>query len=420
MADLEKHREGASALGLEGVERLLEALGRPQEGLPLVHLAGSKGKGTTALFLEALFSADGLRTGVFLSPHLSGLEERFRLGGRPLEAGEAALLLERAARALPASPEATFFDLLTAAALLLFRKEGVQAACLETGLGGRLDSTNVVNPRVTLVTTVEREHEDVLGRGLARVAREKAGILKAGVPLVTGCRGRALEVLSRRARDLAVPLLVLGEDFSLTPLERGEGGWTVELRLRGGAPRRFSLGRLSRPQLRSLALAAQAFALFRGRDPGVEILEAAGRAELPGRFEVFSREGEATWVLDGAHTERSLLRLAKDLVEWFPGRPVHLLFGVASDKRWCRAFRLLSFLAARTWVVDLPGGRCVPAAELARAAPGARPFPEIRDALEVLAGRTGEGEVVLVTGSFRLVGPVRKWLAERMERRGDG
>ena len=419
LPDLERRPSGRRPPGLEGILGLLEALGRPQEGLPLVHLAGSKGKGTTALFLEALFLADGLRTGVYLSPHLSGLEERFRLDGSPLDPDRAAELLDRAAAALPASPEATFFDLLTAAAFLLFREARVEAACLETGLGGRLDSTNAARPRVTVVTGVEREHEDVLGRGLERVAREKAGILEPGVPLVTGCRRRALAVLEERARSLGAPAAVLGRDFRLRRWEKREEGWKVELELLGGGRRVFQTGRLPLPQLWSLALAAQAFAFFRGKDPEERILEAAGRAVLPGRFEILRGRG-LTWVLDGAHTARSLARLARDMETWFPRRPWSLLFGVAPDKRWLRAFRLLSSRAVRTWVVDLPGKRRVPAERLAAAAPGkARPWLRPRQALEALAEAAAPGETVLVTGSFRLAGAARTWLLEE-ERRGDG
>ncbi|HHI68817.1 MAG TPA: hypothetical protein ENJ97_05775, partial [Planctomycetes bacterium] len=173
LPDLEKRRAGPARLGLEGIRGLMKGLGLLPDQVPLVHLAGSKGKGSTALFLETLFQGAGLRTGVFLSPHLHGLEERFRLGGASLDPGRAASLLKRTGAALSAAPEASFFDLLTAAALLLFKEERVEAACLETGLGGRLDSTNAVLPRVTVVTTVEREHEDILGPGLERVAREK-------------------------------------------------------------------------------------------------------------------------------------------------------------------------------------------------------------------------------------------------------
>ena len=419
LPDLEKTRDGSVRPRLEGIRRLLDSLGRPQDEVPLVHLAGSKGKGSTALFLEAMFQADGLRTGVFLSPHLSGLEERFRVGGRSLEPGRTASLLQRAAEVLPKVSGATFFDLLTASALLLFDQEGVDAACLETGLGGRLDSTNVVTPRLTVVTTVEREHEDILGRGIERVAGEKAGILKQGVPLVTGCRGRALQVMVREAGRLEVPLLVLGRDFHVVPLERSGSGRTVELLLHGGGRRKFTTGRLPLPQLWSLALAAQAFALFRGRDPEEGILEAAGRTSLPGRFEF--REGEVpAWLLDGAHTERSLVRLARDLEEWFPGRKRRLLFGVAPDKRWSRAFRLLISRVDRTWVVDLPG-RCVPAGTLAASAPrGARAWTGPKEALAALLEEAEPGELVLVTGSFRLVGLARDWLRNRSERLRNG
>ena len=179
-------------LSLEPVTRLLERVGRPERGLSVLHVAGSKGKGSTALFAEAVLAAAGERVGTFTSPHLEHWTERFRIGGREVAAPDLADVLTRLrphVEALlhdPDAPDPSFFDATTAAAFLLFREAGVERAVVEVGLGGRLDSTNVVEPAVACITSIELEHTDRLGATLEAIAGEKAGIVKPGRPVVTG------------------------------------------------------------------------------------------------------------------------------------------------------------------------------------------------------------------------------------------
>ena len=195
-------------LGLEPIRRLLERLGDPQRGLRVIHVAGSKGKGSTALFVEAICRAAGERVGTFTSPHLERWTERFRLDGREVAGERLAAAVARlrphvdALRAAGRASAPTFFDATTAAALLLFEEARVDRVVLEVGLGGRLDSTNVVDPVVSCVTSIELEHTDKLGTSLAEIAYEKAGILKPGVPAVAGdLPAPARAVLSDRARE---------------------------------------------------------------------------------------------------------------------------------------------------------------------------------------------------------------------------
>ena len=178
-------------LSLEPVTRLLERVGRPERGLSVLHVAGSKGKGSTALFAEAVLAAAGERVGTFTSPHLERWTERFRIGGREVAAPDLADVLTRLrphVEALlhdPDAPDPSFFDATTAAAFLLFREAVVERAVVEVGLGGRLDSTNVVEPAVACITSIELEHTDRLGATLEAIAGEKAGIVKPGRPVVT-------------------------------------------------------------------------------------------------------------------------------------------------------------------------------------------------------------------------------------------
>jgi len=273
------------------------------------------------------------------------------------------------------------------------------------GLGGRLDSTNAVEPALTVITSLEREHEDLLGPGLARIAAEKAGILRPGVVLLSACRGRAAALLAGEAARRGAPLLALGRDFILRILERPREGFAVELTLAGGERLAARTGLKAAAHLASLALAAQASALL-GFPPSGPLLAAASRAALPGRFELLL--GRPDWLVDGAHTARSLLRLSRDLELWFPGRPYRLLFGVARDKRWRTAFRSLAGRAADARAVTLPGGRGVPAAELAGALPGkVLACPDLDEAYSRLIRGAVPGDLALATGSFRVAGRVR-------------
>src|SRR5262245_44292277 len=222
-------------LSLEPVQRLLARIGDPQRRLHVLHVAGSKGKGSTALLCEALLRAAGASTGTFTSPHLERWTERFRIDGREV-AGDALAAVIGSLRphvdALRTGPEPpSFFDVTTAAAFQLFTDARVDVAILEVGLGGRLDSTNVVTPAVSCITSIELEHTDKLGDTLAAIASEKAGIAKPGVPLVTGALpAEAAAVVEARARSLGCPLARLERELACEVLEERIDGTRFRLR----------------------------------------------------------------------------------------------------------------------------------------------------------------------------------------------
>ena len=220
-------------LDLCPIEALLDAIGRPHERLSVVHVAGSKGKGSTCLYTEALLGALGERVGTFTSPHLESWIERFRIGGREVEPAQLVAAVERIRPALdalrdgPLETRPSFFDATAAIAFTLFAEAGVDRAVIEVGLGGRLDSTNVVWPAVTCITSIELEHTDKLGTTEAAIAGEKAGILKPGVPAVLGALGReADEVIRSRALQLAAPVSARGQHFDV----QVERAWGYALR----------------------------------------------------------------------------------------------------------------------------------------------------------------------------------------------
>jgi dihydrofolate synthase/folylpolyglutamate synthase len=237
LINLEKRPDWPTArLGLGPVRRLLARLGSPEEELRVIHVAGSKGKGSTALFAEAMLGAAGERVGTFTSPHLERWTERVRLDGREVDGACLAAAIERVrphVEALRRSGEGeapTFFDATTAAALVCFREAGVDRVVLEVGLGGRLDSTNVVRPQVACITSVELEHTDRLGSTLGAIAAEKAGILKPGVPAVVGwLPAEARAAVEERAAELDVAIAWAERDFRIRILEEDPAGLRVWL-----------------------------------------------------------------------------------------------------------------------------------------------------------------------------------------------
>ncbi len=337
LIDLERSPDpGRIRLSLEPIQQLLARIGDPQRRLRVLHVAGSKGKGSTVLLAEAVLRAAGHSTGTFTSPHLERWTERFRLDGREIPGEALAGALTRIRphvdelRARPHPP--SFFDVTTAAAFLLFAEAGVDAALVEVGLGGRLDSTNVVAPAVACITSIELEHVDRLGTTLAAIAGEKAGIAKPGVPLVTGALApEAAEVVEARARALGAPLARLGHEIALTITDEGLAGSRFRL-ADGGFEADLALAVPGRHHAVNAALAVAGVRRL-GLVGDERLAKAAALAlesvELPGRVEIRSR---APWiVIDGAHTAASARALAETLAR-IPRRRCHLVLSVSGGK----------------------------------------------------------------------------------------
>jgi dihydrofolate synthase/folylpolyglutamate synthase len=428
LLDVEKRPDLPYArLGLEPIRRLLARLGDPQRDLSVIHIAGSKGKGSTALFAESLLRAAGERVGTFTSPHLERWTERFRIDGEEVPGPDLAAAVRRlrpeveALREQDPGQAPTFFDATTAAALWLFREAGVPRVVLEVGLGGRLDSTNAVLPVVACITTIELEHTDRLGDTLAKIAAEKAGILKPGVPAVAGALpGPARQVVEARARELGAPLAWLGEQFSCEILAADLGG--LRLRLRDGP---LAL-EAAVPVLGAHQAANAALALACVRRAGVadEVLAATARAglaavRLPGRAEILSRE---PWILvDGAHTGASARALAR-VIEGLPRRRAHLVLSISAGKDLAAILDALLPGADEVTVTRAEPARSLDPALIAgavrRAAPGLAlhvvPNPHL--ALRAAAEGLAPDHLLCATGSVYLAGIARGVLGATSER----
>ncbi len=408
---------------LRAFRRFLDTLGAPQRDLRVVHLAGTKGKGSTATLLAEALAHRGQRVGLFRSPHVDDIRERITVAGQWIAPGAFARQGERVLRTLgpiPARPDAgfrTFFECLLAIALCHFAQRRVDWAILETGLGGRLDATNVIAPDLTIITALGVDHTRVLGRDPRGIAREKAGILKRGVPCLLAPQPRGAPrgmtgVIRERAAALRVPLIEVARRWRGEIERHRLDGLRVRLDRRGEA-RRVVLprGGLSAvPAVMTAMAALEALGLLGEARRAAEIFT----WPLPGRFEVVRRRPPV--ILDGAHCPLSARSVTASLTAVTRG-PRRVCLAMMEDKDHAGFIRALGLKSGDA--VALPALREPRAMEadalaalVAREAPGceARVFASLGPALRWLAARRPAG-TLLVTGTFHHLAPARRALS---------
>jgi dihydrofolate synthase/folylpolyglutamate synthase len=403
-------------LSLERIERLLDALGNPEGQLPpVVHVAGTNGKGSVIAFLRAFLEAAGTRVHVYTSPHLVRVNERYCLAGRLIGDAELVAYLEECEAANGGAP-ITFFEITTAAAFLAFSRVPADVVLLETGLGGKLDATNTVaRPAVTAITPVSVDHVQFLGETLAEIAGEKAGILKPGVAAVIGPQDpEAAEAIAARAEVVGAPLIRYGTDWQAHPVGAGMTWRRRDTTLELPAPALFGAHQVDNAGLAIACLE---------RLPGLTVDEAAIRrglatVEWPGRLQLLEvgplvdglpGDGWELW-LDGGHNPAAGRMLATVARGW-RDRPLHLIFGILSSKDGTGFLSPLAPFAESVRAVAIPGEQASlsadEAAEVARAAGlAAEPAESIDDAVKaIVAGSSGPARV-LICGSLYLAGKV--------------
>ena len=375
-------------LGLRNTELLLETLDNPQHAYPAVQIAGTNGKGSTAVMLDSICRAAGIKSGLYTSPHLVSITERIQIAGKQISEEEFArhtttvreasqrLLETGRIDALP-----TFFEQVTAIALLAFREAEIELAILETGLGGRLDSTTAVKAKVVAVTQIAMDHEQYLGETIESIAAEKAAIIRPGVTAIIGKQQpAALSVLLQRCRETGVdPVLA-----DSTDVER--------------------IGLRGRHQLENAAVAiALAESLSIPRDAIVKGIETA---QHPGRLELIA--GEPSILLDGAHNPAGAEAL-RDYVNEFVRGPLTLVFGAMSDKKLDRIGEILFPLAERLILTTIDNPRSASLETLEAIASQFARVPALKsknvtDALQIALRITPRNEMICVTGSLYLIG----------------
>ncbi|MBI5137048.1 MAG: bifunctional folylpolyglutamate synthase/dihydrofolate synthase [Nitrospirae bacterium] len=402
-------------LGLDTVRALLDALGDPHTRYPAIHIAGTNGKGSCAAFLDALLGGYGLCVGRYTSPHLVDFSERITVAGRPIADADLVLLAGRvaaAARPLPQPP--TFFEVGTVLALAHFAQANggapVDAAVVEVGMGGRLDATNVLTPAVCVITNVDLEHTAYLGTTVDQVAREKAGIIKPGVPVVTGARGVALAVIRERARELGAPLYVLGRDFGTTRAHRFSYHG-IRTNYHG-----LTLGMVGAHQRGNAALALAALELFFPRGVAAAepvVAKALAGATWAGRLERVVEHPPV--VLDCAHNPAGAEVLGRHLAGHPHPGPLWLVLGVLADKDLDGIVAPLAPHAAHVILTAPASDRAGQPAEQARVVARrhgeVRAVPGVAAAVErAMAEARDAGGWVCVAGSVYTVGEARAHL----------
>lgn len=402
-------------LGLRNTELLLSALGNPERSFSSVQIAGTNGKGSTATMLDSICRTAGLRTGQYTSPHLVSITERISIAGTPITPEDFAacatrvrdvaeqLLRDNQIEALP-----TFFEHVTAIALLAFREAGIDLAILETGLGGRLDSTTAANASVVGITQIAMDHEQYLGNSLESIAAEKAAIIRPGVrAVIANQQPEVMQVLLRRCEETGVVPVLENGGHTIEEVTR-DGRFCVTFQTDTGRYERVSLGLRGRHQVENAAMAIRLAELLRVR--GLAITDAAiatgiSRAEHPGRLEIIGHAPPV--LLDGAHNPAGAGALRAYLDE-FASRPLTLVFGAMRDKQLDQIAELLFPVADVLILTTVDNPRSAPTETLARYASGTVISADSSaEAFEIAIGRTPSQGLICIAGSLYLIGEIR-------------
>jgi dihydrofolate synthase/folylpolyglutamate synthase len=391
---------GAS-LGLANTLKLAELAGHPQRGLRFIHVAGTNGKGSTCAMLESIYRAAGLRVGLFTSPHLVSFRERLQVNRRLIDEADVVRLMEEMRAQLKAFPEGqhpTFFETVTVMALRYFAEQKCELVIWETGLGGRLDATNIVTPLASIITNIGIDHAEWLGDTVEKIAAEKAGIIKTGRPVITGARpAEGLEVIAVTALEKQAPLTIVDESQTNRPPLDG-----IDLSLHG-PHQRFNA-----------AIAAAATRVLAKEIPVSDDARRQGLTTIywPGRMQPVQRAAGQTVLLDGAHNPAGIEALRIALLAEFPGIRPTVIFGVFRDKDSTSMIHSLSALASRIVLTPVHSDRTEDPARLATVCRAANPAVPIEVCVSLTEAleKTARDPLVVVTGSLYLVGEAMELL----------
>jgi dihydrofolate synthase / folylpolyglutamate synthase len=410
-------------LGLHRIAAVLEALGNPHERYAVLHIAGTNGKGSVAATAESILRAAGWKTGLYTSPHVERLEERIRVGGRDIPARKFAAIATRVFEVeddLYARDELdmrlTYFEVLTACSFLYFAAEQVDAAVVEVGLGGRLDATNIVKPQACIITGIALDHLDLLGSTLGEIAAEKAGIIKPGIPVISGCRAmEARRVIRARCRRVGAPLLEIDRRCRVRVVGEHGPKVTIELKTPGNHYQHLSLALAGLHQARNTALAIAGVEALRALPVSVgAVRRGVARTSWPGRLDEYFLHRRT--LFEGAHNAEGARALRNHLLRC-EDCEIHLVFGALRDKDFQRMGSLLFPLARRIHLTPIPNPRTADpkaiAAALPRHAARMRIYSNARKALKAAWAECPPNGLVVVTGSLYLVGALLPAVRDR-------
>ncbi len=413
-----------SKLGLERIKTLLSELDNPQDKIPVIHIGGTNGKGSVSRMISSVLIRAGYKVGLYTSPHLHSVRERIQINNNLIGKESFVNILNEV---LPIIEDLTDrysdfyltqFEILTAMAFLYFYRSKVDVVVLEVGLGGRLDATNVVdNPLVSIITNVDWDHMDRLGNTLSLIGREKAGIIKRWVPVVTGASGEGLDVILDTAKSLDAPIYILGRDFFVDWYVLSQVGTEIGFRSKKSQKEFFSSLR-GIYQVDNMAVSLMALEILRDRLSISEenVIDGLRDAFWPGRIEIISKN--PTILLDGAHNRGGAEKLSKSISLLFDLKPT-LIVGMLKDKD---AYGIISsmipYVKDSIIVTSPKTNRALDPAILGRVVEelGGRPIivPDVKEAIRV--GLDLEKEFICVMGSLYTVAEARESLLNEVEK----
>lgn len=403
-----------SKLGLHNIGMLLKLMGDPQKKLKFVHVAGTNGKGSTTAFISNILMEAGYRTGIYISPFIQRFTERIRIGNDEISREELAditVFVKAGVDKMLAMGEnhPTEFELVTAIAFEYFYRKGCEIVVLEVGLGGRFDSTNIIDtPEVAVITTIGYDHTDRLGKTLPEIAFEKAGIIKPGGDVVIYGQSREVEqVFEKACTERGANLYKI--DFS----DLGLHEFNIDGQIFSfSGYKNLKIGLLGKHQTHNAAVAVKATELLKTRGYNISednLRRGLSNTKWPGRLEVLSRN--PVLIIDGAHNTEGAAVLRKALDEYFPGRPVTFIMGVLSDKDYKAMMKIVLPSCKRLFAVTTGSPRALPADTLAEAAMSYCKNVQISDTIERAVSRcmdtASADEIICAFGSLYYIGAVR-------------
>jgi len=423
-ADYERMPRSAVVFDLRRMERFLERLDKPQNAAKSVHIAGTKGKGSTAAMIASILFQSGYRTGLYTSPHLLSIRERIQVDGQPIAEDEFARMTGQikpevaAVNAVGEFGELTTFEILTALAFAHFREKKAAYQVLETGLGGRLDATNVVQPQVCVITSISYDHMDVLGDTLAQITEEKAGIIKPGSITVTAPQSpQAMEVLEKVCQQKKVKLVRVGRDVKWHLLSSSPEGQSFQVRgMRGEYQLKLPL--IGEHQLENAAAAVAAAEALAGQGAAITseaIIRGIAGVSWPGRLQVLRRK--PWFIVDGAHNGDSIRRLVQAIRQYFAFDKAIVIFAASSDKNIAGMVAELVPFPDRVILTRSHHPRAVAVArltdEFSRKGMAFEIAENVASAVERALSIAGPSDLICATGSLFLVAEVMEYMRKR-------
>ncbi|KRF61805.1 hypothetical protein ASG99_24990 [Bacillus sp. Soil768D1] len=403
--------------GLSRMEALLTKLGNPQEGLKYIHIAGSNGKGSTLHYIKEILLAEGIRVASFTSPYLIRMNEQLKINTDEISDNDFVADFQELWPIVQEMDSAgngpTQFEILTAMAFSYFSKKEVDLVLMETGLGGRLDTTNVIQPLLSIITSISLEHTNILGNTLAEIASEKAGIIKSGAPIISGVTAEEpAKVIEEKAASADVPYYQLGRDFYVNDVKQSKHGQSFSISLDNRSIRNIDLQMLGRHQIDNAALAVAAVMLVIEGIDEKSIRKGIGEAKWNGRFEKIS--DEPLVIIDGAHNPAGIEVLIETLKTHYPDYTYRFIFSSFRDKDYSQMLHMLEKEAIEIIITEFNHERAADAEKLYKQCSHENKSIDKDWQAAIRKGRqkTGEKEILVITGSLYFLSLVREFISE--------